>query len=129
MRTTAGLQRKEDFAGVWVSGAAVLSDRGTGVGYGECTFLLTPSSSSSSSRTLPTSLRMGLCRGEGACPGRLRVDIWKEGERQRGFSGTRDSGEAWGLSGEAPVGETRDQGENADGIHGPTGLPPPIAPI
>lgn len=49
----------------------------------QCTFLL-PSSSSSSLALLPTSLRMGLCRGDGAWPGRLRVDIWKEGDRQRG---------------------------------------------
>lgn len=54
----------------------------------QCTFLL-PSSSSSSLALLPTSLRMGLCRGDGAWPGRLRVDIWKEGERQRGPLGLK----------------------------------------
>jgi len=49
----------------------------------QCTFLL-PSSSSSSLALLPTSLRMGLCRGDGAWLGRLRVDIWKDGDRERG---------------------------------------------
>lgn len=61
----------------------------------QCTFLL-PSSSSSSLALLPTSLRMGLCRGDGVWPGRLRVDIWKEGDRQSGPLGLR--GESWGLS-------------------------------
>lgn len=46
----------------------------------QSTFLL-PSSSSSSLTLLPTSLRMGLCRGDGAWPDRLRFDIWSEGER------------------------------------------------
>lgn len=54
----------------------------------KCTFLL-PSSSSSSLALLPTSLRMGLCRGDVAWPGRLRVDIWKEGDRQRGSLGLK----------------------------------------
>lgn len=49
----------------------------------QCTFLL-PSSSSSSLALLPTSLSKGLCRGDGAWLGRLRVDIWKEGDMQRG---------------------------------------------
>lgn len=62
------------------------------------TFLL-PSSSSSSRTPLPSSPRMGLCSGEGVWPGRLRVDIWKEGERQRGPLGLR--GESWGLSAES----------------------------
>lgn len=65
----------------------------------QCTFLLP--SSSSSSLAVPTSLRMGLCRGEGAWPGRLRVDIWKEGERQRGL--LELNGESCGLSMEEPV--------------------------
>lgn len=52
-----------------------------------CTFLLP--SSSSSSLAVPTSLRMGLCRGEGAWPGRLNVDIWKEGDMQRGPLGLK----------------------------------------
>lgn len=68
----------------------------------QCTFLL-PSSSSSSLALLPTSLRMGLCRGEGAWPGRLRVDIWKEGERQSGLLVT--NGESWGLSMAEPAEE------------------------
>lgn len=65
------------------------------VAYKRCTFLL-PSSSSSSLALLPTSLRMGLCRGDGAWPGRLRVDIWKEGDMQRGPLEVK--GESWGLS-------------------------------
>lgn len=65
------------------------------------TFLL-PSSSSSSRAPPLSSPRMGLCSGEGVWPGRLRVDIWKEGDRQMGPLGLR--GESWGLSTESGEG-------------------------
>lgn len=68
----------------------------------QCTFLL-PSSSSSSLALLPTSLRMGLCSGDAGWPGRLRVDIWKEGDRQRGPLELK--GDSWGESPAESVGE------------------------
>lgn len=79
----------------WFSKGGVRPGSVEGVACEHCTFLL-PSSSSSSLALLPASLRMGLCRGEGAWHGRLRVDIWKDGDRQRGPLGLK--GESWGLS-------------------------------
>lgn len=70
----------------------------------QCTFLL-PSSSSSSLAVLPTSLRMGLCRGDGAWLGRLRVDIWKEGDRQREPLEVR--GESGGASTTEPTNDRK----------------------